>query len=355
MIDFDGEARVDLRSDTVTRPTPAMYERMRTAPLGDDGLEGDPTVRELEAVAAAALGKPAGLLVPTCTMANLLAVLAQVQRSEQVLLEASSHMVNTERGAATLTGAFFLGLPGREGAMDLDSLADALAPGASPLRTALIALETSHNAAGGTVLPLAHMEAVANLARSKGIPVHLDGARLYNAAVRLGVSPAEVTRHVDTVALCLSKGLSAPVGAILAGGEAVIGQARRLRKMIGGTQRQLGITAAAGLEAVTAMGARLSEDHTRAEELSTALNALGGPLRASRPQTNIVQVDVSRTGGDSDRWVAELDGAGLRVRPLGRNRLRLVTHRHIEPSDIPRAVAAFQACLDRIPPARPAS
>ncbi len=122
--------------------------------------------------------------------------------------------------------------------------------------------------------------------------------------------------------------------------------------MIGGTQRQLGITAAAGLEAVTAMGTRLSEDHARAEELSTALNALGGPLRASLPQTNIVQVDVSRTGGDSDRWVAELDEAGLRARPLGRNRLRLVTHRHIEPSDIPRAVTAFQACLDRIPPSR---
>jgi len=355
VIDFDSEMRVDLRSDTVTRPTPAMYERMRTAPLGDDGLEGDPTVRELEAVAAAALGKPAGLLVPTCTMANLLAVLAQVQRSEQVLLEASSHMVTTERGAATLTSAFFLGLPGREGAMDLDRLADALAPGASPLRTALIAMETSHNAAGGTVLPLAHMAAVAGLAQSKGIPVHCDGARLFNAANRLGVSPAEVARHTDTVSLCLSKGLSAPVGAILAGGEAVIGQARRLRKMIGGTQRQLGITAAAGIEAVTAMGARLSEDHARAAELSTALNALGGPLRASQPQTNIVQVDVSRTGGNSDRWVAELDEAGLRARPLGRDRLRLVTHRHIELSDIPRAVAAFQACLDRICPGRPAS
>lgn len=346
MIDYDGDDRIDLRSDTVTRPTPAMHERMRRAKLGDDGLEGDPTAGELEEVAASMLGKEAALFVPTCTMANLLAVLAQVQRSEQVLLEATAHMVTTERGAATLTGAFLLGLPGRDGAMDLDRLSDALRPSSSPLRTALVAMETTHNAAGGTVPSLAHMEALARLARSSGVPVHLDGARLFNAAFALGESPSALTRHTDTVALCLSKGLSAPVGAVLAGDAPVIDTARRLRKMIGGTQRQVGLMAAAGLEALTTMGGRLGEDHARARELADGLNALGGPLSASTPQTNIVQVDVSRTGRDADHWVTALDAAGVRVRPLGTTRLRLVTHRHIEAADVPRAVAAFRLCAN---------
>lgn len=346
MIDYDGDDRVDLRSDTVTRPTPAMHERMRRAKLGDDGLEGDPTAAELEETAATALGKEAALFVPTCTMANLLAILSQVQRSEQILLEATAHMVTTERGAATLTGAFLLGLPGRDGAMDLGRLSDALRPSSSPLRTALVAMETTHNAAGGTVPPLAHMKAVANLARSGGIRVHLDGARLFNAAVALGESPAALAQHTDTVSLCLSKGLSAPVGAVLAGEAPVIATARRLRKMIGGTQRQVGLMAAAGLEALTTMGGRLAEDHARAGELASALNALGGALWASTPQTNIVQVDVSRTGRDADHWVTALDAEGVRVRPLGTTHLRLVTHRHIEAADVPRAVAAFQRCAD---------
>ncbi len=341
-----GAAAVDLRSDTVTRPTEAMYARMRTAPLGDDGLDADPTARDLEETAAATLGKAAGLFVPSCTMGNLLAILAQVQRSEQVLLEAQAHMINTERGAATLTGAFLLGIPGVDGAMDLDRLSDALHPSASPLRTAMIALETSHNAAGGTVLPVAHMAAVADLAHARGIPVHCDGARLFNAATHLGVAPADLAAHVDTVSLCLSKGLSAPVGAVLAGPRPVIAAARRLRKMIGGTQRQVGIVAAAGLEAITVMGARLGEDHDRARQLSDGLNALGPRLSASVPQTNIVQVDLGRTGRSSTRWVDDLDAAGIRTRPLGDRRLRLVTHRHIAGADVERAVAAFRTCLD---------
>ncbi|MCJ2058066.1 beta-eliminating lyase-related protein [Methylobacterium sp. J-048] len=336
---------VDLRSDTVTRPTEAMYERMREAPLGDDGLEGDPTARALEVTAAHILGKEAGLFVPSCTMANLLAILAQVQRSEQILLEARAHMVNTERGAATFTGTFLFGLPGTDGAMDLNQLEDALRPGASPLRTAMVALETSHNAAGGAVLPLLHMAAVAGLAWTRGIPVHLDGARLFNAAAHLEVTPAEIAAQVDTVSLCLSKGLSAPAGAILAGPAAVIAEARRLRKMLGGTQRQIGILAAAGLEAVTAMGARLAEDHATARQLSDSLNTLGPRLSASHPQTNIVQIDLTGTGRDSACWVDDLEAAGILTRPLGERCLRLVTHRHIGSSDVARAVAAFRTCL----------
>ena len=345
--DPEAPTAVDLRSDTVTRPTPAMYERMLAATVGDDGLDGDATVRALEETAAAALGKEAGLFVPSCTMANLLATLAQVGRGEQVVLEAQSHMHTSERGAATFTGAFHLGIAGTGGAMDLDALKEALCPGANRLRTALVALETSHNNAGGAVPPLAHMEAAAALARAGGAAVHLDGARLFNAATHLGVPPATVAAPADTVSLCLSKGLSAPVGAILAGRRSVIEGARRFRKMIGGTQRQLGIMAAAGLEAVTVMGARLGEDHAQARLLSEGLNRLGPALSATVPQTNIVQVDVSRTGHGGERWVAALEAAGVRVRPWGRARLRCVTHRHVDAADIARAVDAFRLCLHR--------
>lgn len=337
---------VDLRSDTVTHPTAAMYERMRTAPIGDDGLDGDPSVRALEAHVAARLGKEAGLFVPSCTMANLLAVLAQTQRSEQVVLESSAHMYTSERGAATFTGLFYLGVSGTSGAMDLNRLEDALQSGGHKLKTTLVAMETSHNNAGGAVLPLDHMQAVHGMAQAAGAPVHLDGARLFNAAVALGVSAGEIARHADTVSLCLSKGLSAPVGAVLAGSRAVMAKARTLRRMLGGTQRQSGIMAAAGLEGVQAMGDRLAEDHVRARNLSDGINRLAPALSATVPQTNIVQVETADTGMSNAQWVAALQAEGVLTRPWGRTRLRCVTHRHIDDEDIDAAVRAFAAVLN---------
>lgn len=336
---------VDLRSDTVTRPTPAMYERMMHAPIGDDGLDGDPSVHALEAEVATRLGKDAGLFVPSCTMANLLAVLAQTQRNEQVVLEGTAHMYTSERGAATFTNLFYLGVTGVDGAMDLDRLADALQAGGHKLKTSLVAMETTHNNAGGTVLPLAHMAAVHALARDRGAAVHLDGARLFNAAVALGVAPAEITQHTDTVSLCLSKGLSAPVGAVLAGPRKQIEVARTLRRMLGGTQRQSGIMAAAALEGVQHMGARLAEDHTRARRLSDGINALGGAITATVPQTNIVQVEVGATAMSNKEWVAALEAAGLKIRPWANTRLRCVTHRHTTDADITAALAAFSQVL----------
>ncbi|SEI69304.1 low specificity L-threonine aldolase [Achromobacter sp. NFACC18-2] len=337
---------VDLRSDTVTHPTAAMYERMRTAPIGDDGLDGDPTVRELEACVAASLGKEAGLFVPSCTMANLLAVLAQTQRSEQVVLESTAHMYTSERGAATFTGLFYQGVSGSAGAMDLNRLEEALLTGGHRLKTSLVAMETSHNNAGGTVLPLDHMQAVHGMAQAAGVPVHLDGARLFNAAVALGVPAADITRHADTVALCLSKGLSAPVGAVLAGSQPVVAKARTLRRMLGGTQRQSGIMAAAGLEGVQHMAARLAEDHVRARRLSDGVNGLAPALSATVPQTNIVQVETAETGMTNAQWVAALQARGVLTRPWGRTRLRCVTHRHIGDQDIDAAIAAFAGVLD---------
>jgi threonine aldolase len=186
------------------------------------------------------------------------------------------------------------------------------------------------------------MGAVRDMAKARGVPVHLDGARLFNAAVALGVAPADVAKPADTVSLCLSKGLSAPVGAILSGPRSVIEKSRTMRRMLGGTQRQVGIMAAAGLDAIETMGARLGEDHRRAQFLSDGINSLGNSLSATRPQTNIVQIDVSASRRDSATWTMELERLGVRVRPWGKQRLRSVTHRHIDDADIARAIEAFR-------------
>jgi threonine aldolase len=348
LMQHQDQAPVDLRSDTVTRPTPEMYERMRLAPIGDDGLDGDPSVQELEAAAAAVLGKDAGLFVPSCTMANLLAILAQSERTQQIVLESQSHIYTSEAGSATFTGLFYLGVAGVAGAMDLNGLEEALQAGGHKLRTALVAMETSHNNAAGAVLPLQHMQAVHTMASERGIGVHLDGARLFNAATALGVAPAEIARYAGTVSLCLSKGLSAPVGAVLAGPQRLVDSARGLRRMLGGTQRQAGIMAAAGLAAIQTMGPRLAQDHARARRLSEGLNAIHPQLRATEPQTNIIQVDVASTGSDSAAWLTALETAGVMARPRGKMRLRLVTHRHIEDADIERAIAAFASVAAKL-------
>ncbi|MDB6052043.1 MAG: Low-specificity L-threonine aldolase [Pseudomonas sp.] len=336
---------VDLRSDTVTLPTQEMYECMRHAPIGDDGLDFDPSVRQLEETVARLLGKDQGLFVPSCTMANLLAVLAQTDRSEQVVLESTAHMFTSERGGSTFTGLFYLGVPGQRGAMDLNEAEDALRGGKHKLKTGLLTMETSHNNAGGTVPSVEHMAAVYRLSEAQGVRVHLDGARLFNAAVALKVPAAMVAAHADTVSVCLSKGLSAPVGAVLVGPPDTMEKARRLRRMLGGTQRQAGIMAAAGLYAVQNMVARLSDDHERARLLSNRLNQLGLPFSASLPETNIVQVDISNTGRDSATWTKNLENVGLLVRPWGNNRLRCVTHRHIDEGDIQWAVDCFRASM----------
>ena len=333
---------VDLRSDTVTLPTSAMYQRMTTAPLGDDALDGDPTARELEDTCARLLGKEAALFAPSCTMANLLAVLTHLSRGQQLVLEADAHMYVMERGAATFTGAFYVPVRGSEGQMDLERLEEAISPGPrSRLKTGLIALETTHNNAGGMVLPLSHMETVQRMGREHGIPVHLDGARLFNAAAYLQVAPAEITRYCDTVSLCLSKGLSAPMGAVLAGSAEAMSEARGLRQMLGGQQRQVGIAAAAGLEAVTAMGDRLREDHARARKLSHAVREAYPLLKAREPQTNILQIDVSATGRSAAEWTTLLASRGLLLRAWGPHLLRCVTHRHIDDEDVELAARTF--------------
>ncbi|MCW2305827.1 GntG family PLP-dependent aldolase [Rhodobium gokarnense] len=336
-----GNEAIDLRSDTVTKPTEAMYERMRSAPLGDDGLDGDPTALELERRTADLLGKEAGVFVPTCTMANLIAVLAQAQRADQILVGDNAHMLRMERGNAIFTGVCIRAVPTFRGAVDRDAVAEILTVDRSRIATSLICLETSHNAAGGTVLTLPHMEAIRALAAEYGIRVHLDGARIFNAAVALDVAPERIASHADTVAICLSKGLSAPAGAVLVGPAETIRRARQMRKLLGGTQRQIGVLAAAGIEAIEVMRHRLGEDHARAARLSEALNRAGTTLAASTPETNIVQVDVSKTGRTSFEWVDALTAGGVLTRTVDPALLRCVTHRHITDADIDRAAGVF--------------
>jgi threonine aldolase len=345
MSSFKSPGLVDLRSDTVTLPTEAMYERMRLAPLGDDGLDGDPTATELEQHTARLLGKPAGLYAPSATMANLLAILAQVDRQGVVLAGAGSHIYTAERGAATMTGAFYHPIPDPEGALDLHALAAALASTKGNLHVALACIETSHNNEGGAVASLDHMRKVFELCRTASVPVHLDGARLFNAALALGESAAGVCEQADTVSVCLSKGLSAPMGAVLVGPEPVIRRARWLRKLIGGAQRQVGISAAAGLEALGSQVARLAEDHATARQLAEGLSAIAA-LRVRQPRTNIVQVNVAATGMTAKQWEADLRGCGVLVRPWGPDLLRCVTHRHVDETSVKRAISAFRVVAE---------
>jgi threonine aldolase len=348
---------IDLRSDTVTKPTEAMLERMRDAELGDDSRDGDPTVRALEALAAERTGKQAGLLVASGTMGNLVAQLAHAQPGGTVLLEANAHILRSEMGGiAMIAGLFHRSIPGERGAMALDRLADAISPGLSAHRlgTALICLETTHNDAGGAVLPLDHMAAVHALAQRHGVPVHTDGARLFNAAVALGVPAARIAQHTDTLCFCVSKGLSAPIGSVLVGSHGFIMQARAFRRMIGGNLRQAGGIAAAGIVGLESMVDRLADDHAAARRLAEGLHRIDPRLVArDRVETNIVQVDTAASGRDAAEWIAALEQEGVRAGAWSGSLLRLVTHRHIDAAAVERAIAAFAIVAQRFAAAQP--
>lgn len=341
---------IDLRTDTVTRPTEAMLESMREASLGDDSRDGDTTVMKLEALGAARMGKEAGAFMPSGTMTNLVAVLTHTQRGGEVLLEAGSHVLNSELGGiAGLAGAFYRGLPGTRGAMDLDQLRETMRlPTRQNFGAALVCLETTHNRAGGAVLPLAHMKAVHELARERGVPVHLDGARIFNAATALNVAPQEIAQHADSVTFCVSKGLSAPVGSVLCGSRAFIERARAFRRMVGGNMRQAGLLAAAGIVALETMVARLAEDHANAKRLAAGLNAIDASLCDPRAvETNIVRVDVTKSERRAAQWSADMHDKGILVAPADAWALRFVTHRHIGPADVDAAVSAFAGLWKR--------
>jgi threonine aldolase len=337
---------IDLRSDTITRPTEAMLESMREATLGDDSRDGDATVQKLEALAAGRTGKQAGAFMPSGTMTNLVAMLAHGGRGGEVLLEDGSHTLNAELGGiASIAGLFYRGIPGRRGAMDLDALREAIRPGTrNQMGTALVWMENTHNRSGGSVLPLAYMETVAGLARDKGVPVHLDGARIFNAAAALKVGADTIAQHADSVCFCVSKGLSAPVGSVLCGSAEFIERARAYRRMVGGNMRQAGPVAAAGIVALETMVDRLAEDHANARRLAQGLHRIDASLvDPGEVDSNLVRVEVKKSDRRAAQWSADLKGKGVAVAPCDVYSLRFVTHRHITPADVDATVAAFAA------------
>ncbi|HUY97566.1 MAG TPA: low-specificity L-threonine aldolase [Verrucomicrobiae bacterium] len=338
---------VDLRSDTVTLPTPAMREAMRTAPLGDDVYGEDPTVNQLEAVAADRLGKAAAVLVPSGTMANLLALLVHAGPRQEVIVEADSHIFYYEAaGAAVVGGIQLRPLATADGVLGADQVAQAIRPRDDPHqpRTAAIAIENTHNRKGGVIWEPEQLGSLGEFARAAGIPVHMDGARLFNAAIALGVTPATIGAEVDTVSFCLSKGLGCPVGSLLVGSAADIARAREWRKMLGGGMRQAGVIAACGLVALDTMVDRLAEDHANARTLAEGLAEIDGvALDPTRVRSNIVNARLTRTPAAT--FVAAAADRGLLCLDEGPHTVRLVTHLGIGPADISHSLSVIQAVL----------
>jgi len=342
---------IDLRSDTLTRPTEAMLESMREATFGDDSRDGDETVRKLESLAAERTGKEAGAFMPSGTMTNLVAMMTHAQRGGEVLLEDGSHTLNSEFGGISgVAGLMYRGVPGKRGAMDTGALREMLRPVTRfHMGTALVWMENTHNRAGGAVLPLAHMKEVYGLSREKNVPVHLDGARIFNAAHALGASVKDVAQYSDSVCFCVSKGLSAPVGSILCSSREFIERARAYRRMVGGNMRQAGPLAAAGIVALETMVNRLPEDHQTAKRLAEGFHRIDPSLCDPKDvETNLVRVDVKKSGKRAAQWSADLKAKGVAVAPADIYVLRFVTHRHISAPDADAAVGAFAELWKKI-------
>ena len=330
---------IDLRSDTVTRPTDAMRQAMKDAEVGDDVMGEDPTVLRLEQTLASRLGKEAGLFMPSGTQSNLVALLTHCGRGDEYIAAQDAHTYRYEGGGAAVFGGIQpQPVPGRsEGGMDLSAAEAAIKPDDFHFaRSRLLCLE---NTTHGLALSLEYMQAARELARRYGLAVHLDGARLFNAAIALDKDPARLADTADTVSICLSKGLGAPVGSVLLGPREFIEQARRWRKVAGGGLRQSGMLAAAGLHALEHHVDRLREDHHRAARLADGLEDLGYPVE--RTPTNMVFLDKSRL--DTDRLLQSLMDAGVHVDADEAEHLRLVTHLDIDDEAIDRVLGAFRS------------
>lgn len=318
---------IDLRSDTVTKPTQGMMEAMLQAQVGDDVIGDDPSVKNLQDTVAALLGKEAALFVPSGTMANQLAVNVHCQQGDEILCERDSHLYNYEQaGYAQFTGATVHTLSGRFGVLGLEQIHNQVRQWDDHMpRTRMIALENTHNRGGGTVQPIENVDAICGWAHQQGLVAHLDGARLFNAAVALGVEPNELTRGFDSVSVCFSKGLGAPVGSALVGSQEFITRARRARKAFGGGMRQLGFMAAAAHYAVENHRERLAEDHEHAQLLAEAVAKAGFELEP-KPQTNILIFRVPAERGLSSEVVQQLAQKDILCFPFGPEHVRFVTH-----------------------------
>lgn len=329
---------VDLRSDTVTLPTPAMREAMYNAELGDDVFGEDPATNRLEKIAADMMGKEAALLVPSGTMGNLVCSLTHCVRREEVILGDQSHMFLNEAGGMSALGGIHPHIiPNQQdGTMSLKDIESAIrGDNVHFPRTRLVCLENTHNRCVGTPLSPEYIESVAELAGYHGLFVHLDGSRIFNASVALGVDVRDLTRNVDSLIFCLSKGLSAPVGSIVCGSGEFIAEARRTRKVLGGGMRQAGVIAAAGIIALEQMVDRLEEDHRHARSLAEGISSIPG-LSIDLPgiQTNIIYFDLDSTLLTADELVIKLGEKGIKLLKTGPSRFRMVTHYGISSKDI---------------------
>jgi threonine aldolase len=341
---------IDLRSDTITHPTPAMRAAMAAAEVGDDVFGDDPTVIRLEALAAARVGKEAGLFVASGTMGNLVSLLAQCGRGDEVIVGDQAHTyINEQGGMAALGGIHPRALRNQpDGTLDLDEIAAAIRdPGNMHYpRTRLITVENTQNICGGVPLTVAYMNALGKLARDRGLRVHLDGARIFNAAMALGVDVKALTVDADTLTFCLSKGLAAPIGSVVCGDRAFIAEARRARKVVGGAMRQAGVIAAAGIVALEQMVDRLAEDHANARALAAGLAEIPGLQVDEVPvRTNIIYFETMRPDVDAPRLVARLEESGVRVGAVGRRRIRAVLNYHVTASDVPATLDVMRTAL----------
>ena len=337
---------IDLRSDTVTRPTPAMREAMARAEVGDDVLGDDPTVHKLEEETARITGKEASLFVPSGTMGNQLGIATQTRPGDDVIVGEGAHPVLYEGAAgAALSGVQF-SIAGRGGMFTADEMEEAMHPRVyfTP-RTSLVAIENTHNRAGGRVWPMAQARAVAERARSLGLATHLDGARVWNASVASGIDVATLCAPFDTVSVCFSKGLGAPAGSAFCAKRSLVEEARRLRKRWGGAMRQVGILAAAALHALAHHRGRLADDHSNARALGESMSRVGGVrVERSTLETNIVNLELDVPAEAVVRFAEE---ARVLIRATGRGTLRLVTHLDVSRADIDAAGEALAAAVAR--------
>ncbi|MGF9907204.1 low-specificity L-threonine aldolase [Brevibacillus porteri] len=340
--------KIDLRSDTVTKPTEEMLRAMAEAEVGDDVYREDPTVNRLEAIAAEILGKEAALFVTSGTQGNQVAVLTHCVNGDEVIAEADSHIFYYEGGAmSALAGVQTRTLVGERGALRSEDVERAIRGNNIHFpRTKLICLENTHNRAGGAVISVANMKSVYDIAQKHGIPVHLDGARLFNAAVAQGVAVSELSAFADTVQICLSKGLSAPVGSILAGDRAFIEEARWWRKKLGGGLRQAGYLAAPGIIALTQMTERLAEDHERAQQLAKGLRQLS--LQVEQVETNIVLVNTDSIGQTAVAFLERLEEKGVLAVDFDEYVVRFTTHRHISDQHIETVLESVEQLLETV-------
>ncbi len=342
---------IDLRSDTVTTPTDGMRKAMARAEVGDDVYGEDPTVNRLQDMTAALLGKRAAIFVPSGTLANQLAIRSQTQPGQEIIVESKCHIVRYEQGAAgALAGVQLHWVSGERGIMTAEQVESAIRPNdPHSIPTALICLENTHNAGGGTIYPLSTIEKIRTVAVKHGIPMHLDGARLFNAVAATTLPPASYAQYFETVSMCLSKGLGAPVGSLLiSSNPQVIDRARRFRRMYGGAMRQAGILAAAGIYALEHNVTRLKDDHDHAKKLARLLQQIPSvQIMPQHVETNIVIFEVIDLRRSPAELVAALKEQGVLINAIGGQSFRAVTHLNISAKQIDEAGAIFTRALAR--------